>query len=166
MARPRWKRSSICLFALVLLGIGGTMEASGADIPALEKQLINPCPNCGGMPLAGSYCGGATEAKKKIRELAGQGKTDEEILGAFVGQYGAWILATPPREGFTLLAWVLPVVGIVLGGGGLALFLKRARFSPSGRIRPEAERAQDSAPMNDAARDHYREALRRELGEL
>src|SRR5690606_27808972 len=126
----RTARSFLCALAGGLLLIAaGVLDARAADIPALEKRLINPCKNCGGMPLAGSYCGGAMEAKQELRDLAAQGKTDQEILDAFVGKYGTWILATPPRRGFTLLAWILPMLGIVVGGGGLALFLKRARAS-------------------------------------
>jgi len=165
----------------------GTFDARAADIPALERQLINPCENCGGMPLAGSYCGGAMKAKQELRDLAAQGMTDQQILDAFVAKYGTWILATPPRRGFTLLAWILPMLGIVVGGGGLALFLKRARASglqragsgshvhereSSVRDRagkdPSLRTSSKEAPaaMSDAARAQYRDMLRRELGEV
>jgi cytochrome c-type biogenesis protein CcmH/NrfF len=137
------------------------------------------------MPLAGSYCGGAMEAKQELRDLAAQGKTDQEILDAFVAKHGTWILATPPRRGFTLLAWILPMVGIVVGGSGLALFLKRARASGaqpeltgSDQFEPESTgkdrtvkvrsaRASKEAPtaLSEASRAQYREMLRNELGE-
>jgi cytochrome c-type biogenesis protein CcmH len=162
-----WTRLIFGLASCLLL-LAAAIDARGADIPALERQLINPCKNCGGMPLAGSYCGGANQAKQELRDLAAQGKTDEEILAAFVAKHGQWILVTPPRKGFTLLAWILPMVGIVLGGGGLALFLKRARISP-GRahgVQPAPDiAAQAPIPLNDATRAEYREALRRELGD-
>lgn len=155
-------------FASCLLLLAAAIDARGADIPALERQLINPCKNCGGMPLAGSYCGTANQTKQELRDLAAQGKTDEEILAAFVAKHGQWILVTPPRKGFALLAWILPMVGMVLGGGGLALFLKRARISPeladAARSTPDIA-AQPPIPLNDAVRAEYREALRRELGD-
>ena len=180
------RSSFLCALAGALLLIAsGILDARAADIPALEKQIINPCPNCGGMPLAGSYCGGAMEAKQELRDLAAQGKTDQEILDAFVAKHGTWILASPPRRGFTLLAWILPMVGIVVGGGGLALFLKRARASGAQReltgsddferespgkdrtVKDRSARASKEAPipLSDAARAQYRDALRRELGE-
>lgn len=166
----RWLHLGSACASLLLAG--GVMEARGADIAALEAQLINPCPNCGGLPLAGSYCGGAAAAKQELRALAAQGKTDEEILAAFVDKYGQWILATPPRKGFTLLAWILPMLGIVVGGGGLAMFLKRARTAPVREPRAGERNHPQTSPdisrevsLNDAARAHYREVLRRELGE-
>jgi cytochrome c-type biogenesis protein CcmH len=36
--------------------------------------------------------------------------------------YGTRILAAPPRHGFDLLAWVLPIVGLV-GGAAVIAFL-------------------------------------------
>ncbi|MCA9726902.1 MAG: cytochrome c-type biogenesis protein CcmH [Candidatus Eisenbacteria bacterium] len=162
-----WKRNGL----MALLGIGlvlaisaGTCVARAADIPTLEKELINPCPNCGGMPLAGSYCGGAAEAKAKIRTLAAAGKTDQEILDAFVAEYGEWILVTPPRRGFNLMAWFLPLLGIVIGSGGLALFLRRARGGTGNRS--ESPRPPAPEPAADPSRNRYREILRRELGEI
>jgi cytochrome c-type biogenesis protein CcmH/NrfF len=164
----------------------GAIQAHGADIPALEQQLMNPCPNCGGKPLAGSYCGEALTAKQELRDLAAQGRTDQEILDEFVAKYGTWILTTPPRRGFTLLAWILPMLGIVLGGGGLALFLKRARASGLQRSRISSDDLEPDSSLSDrtvgdrsvrapskeaptavseAARAQYREMLRRELGE-
>ncbi|MEZ4648922.1 MAG: cytochrome c-type biogenesis protein CcmH [Candidatus Eisenbacteria bacterium] len=124
LRRGVWTLSVLGALGLVLLS-GNVRADSPADIGQLEKELMNPCENCGGKPLAGSYCGGASAAKEELREMAQAGMSHDQIIGAFVAKYGEWILAVPERSGFNLFAWVLPVVGMVLGGGGLALFLKR-----------------------------------------
>ena len=116
------------LYSLGPLGVGDA-HASQVDIGQLERELMNPCENCGGKPLAGSYCGGASSAKKELREMADSGMTHDEIVDAFVARYGEWILAVPERTGFNLFAWILPVAGMVVGGGGLALFLRRTNES-------------------------------------
>ena len=41
-----------------------------------------------------------------------QGLTKQEIKDRLVDQYGPKILAAPPKEGFDLLAWVLPLVAL------------------------------------------------------
>ena len=119
-----WMLSLVVMFSLALTQ-SSVRADQPADIGQLEKELMNPCENCGGKPLAGSYCGGASAAKEELREMADAGMSHDQIINAFVAKYGEWILAVPERSGFNLFAWILPVVGMVLGGGGLALFLKR-----------------------------------------
>ena len=47
------------------------------------------------------------------------GESPEAIKAYFVERYGEWILLAPKREGFNLLVWVLPFLG--MGGGVLGL---------------------------------------------
>ena len=42
-----------------------------------------------------------------------------------MAQFGEEVLAAPPREGFNLLAWVLPLAGGLLAAAGLALAARR-----------------------------------------
>ena len=62
---------------------------------------------------------GNPDMEGKIRELAAEGKSREEIVDHFVGIYGERILAVPVARGFNLMVWVAPV--IVLGLGTLVL---------------------------------------------
>jgi len=39
-----------------------------------------------------------------------EGETDEQILQAFVQEYGTQVYTEPPKSGFSLVAWVLPSV--------------------------------------------------------
>lgn len=143
VSRPR--RLAPILHGLLVAAwfwVAGSAGATVADLPQLERELMNPCENCGGKPLAGSYCGGASEAKAELREMVAAGMSHEEIKSAFVAKYGEWILAVPERSGFNLFAWILPVVGIVVGGGGLALFLRRTN-----QARSRAGSTPDRAPF-------------------
>lgn len=130
------------VLVLFLVGPGTEVaKASQVDIGQLERELMNPCENCGGKPLAGSYCGGAAKAKEELRQMVDKGMGHDEIVDAFVAEYGEWILAVPDKEGFNLFAWILPIVGMMAGGGGLALFLRRtneARRGAGGESAPVA----------------------------
>ena len=60
-------------------------------------------------------CGSATPLRTEIGELLKQGKTEKEIVDAFVTRYGKVILAAPTTQGFDLAAWTLPFVMLLLG---------------------------------------------------
>ena len=57
----------------------------------------------------------ALPALREIDDLLKQGKTDEQILQAFAQEYGSGVYAEPPKSGFSLVAWVMPTVYLVLG---------------------------------------------------
>jgi cytochrome c-type biogenesis protein CcmH len=82
----------------------------------LENQLM--CPICSGETLAQSDSAPAQRIKLHIQQRIAQGWTRSEIINEEVDIWGTRILAAPPRHGWNLLAWVLPLVGI-LGGAGV-----------------------------------------------
>ncbi len=58
------------------------------------------------------------------QEIAG-GQSESQIIQSFVGQYGEQVLASPPKRGFNLVAWVLPFVAILAGGGIIYMVIKK-----------------------------------------
>jgi cytochrome c-type biogenesis protein CcmH len=68
-----------------------------------------------------------------IRQRIAAGDTKSEIKAALVEQFGESVLAAPPKKGFNLLAWVLPLAGAALALALLAFAL--VRWS---RARPDA----------------------------
>ncbi len=48
-----------------------------------------------------------------ISNKIAEGQTDLEILNYFEYRYGTEILANPPKEGFNLIVWILPILGII-----------------------------------------------------
>jgi cytochrome c-type biogenesis protein CcmH len=84
-----------------------------------------------------------------------QGKAQEEILQAYVAQYGERILARPTKEGFHLLAWILPFVALVVGGLALWRFLHR-----------QAGPAKATTSITAEASDPYAQRMAVELKEL
>ncbi|HEY6149286.1 MAG TPA: cytochrome c-type biogenesis protein CcmH [Gaiellaceae bacterium] len=86
----------------------------------LENQLM--CPVCQGETLAQSDTAAAAQIKRHIQQRIRQGWTRSQIKRELTAEYGTRILAAPPRQGWNLLAWVLPLVGI-LGGAAVIGFL-------------------------------------------
>jgi cytochrome c-type biogenesis protein CcmH len=118
----------------------------------LEGEVM--CPVCG-TTLSQSDSPAAERIKQNIRAAIARGDTKSEIENELVRNYGEQILAAPPKHGFNLLAWVLPLVGIVLGAvmlGVAAWHWSRGRAPSSvvaassngrGPVDPELERRLD-----------------------
>jgi cytochrome c-type biogenesis protein CcmH len=83
------------------------------EAKAIEGMLIAPC--CWRQPVAVHYSPKADEIRSTIREMLRSGQSRQEILNSFVTEYGDKILAKPPARGFNLLAYLLPVLFLVLG---------------------------------------------------
>ena len=118
----------------------------------LEAELM--CPACD-TTLEQSNSPIANEMRRFIRARIAAGDSESEIKRKLAAQFGDAILAAPPREGFGLLAWVLPLAAIAVAGAALAVGawkwsrLRRdgddAGASDGPRLAPEAERLVDDA---------------------
>lgn len=111
----------------------------------LEGEVM--CPVCG-TTLDQSNSPAAAQIKRVIARRIVAGDTKSEIKDRLVGEYGEAILAAPRRRGFGLLAWWVPIAGILAAGalvGFGAWRWSRARErEPEGpRLDPALERRLD-----------------------
>ena len=96
--------------ALALLVVAPASASEQKPTPAeLESELI--CPVCE-TTLDSSDAPVARLMKARIRERIAAGDTKSEIKAYFVDQFGTGVLAVPPRRGFGLVAWLLPLAGV------------------------------------------------------
>jgi cytochrome c-type biogenesis protein CcmH len=78
----------------------------------LEGELV--CPTCK-TTLDQSSAPIAMRMKQFVRTRIAAGDTKSEIKDQLVTQFGKGVLAAPERTGFDLLAWVLPIAGLLAG---------------------------------------------------
>jgi cytochrome c-type biogenesis protein CcmH len=78
----------------------------------LEGEVM--CPVCG-TTLDQSNSPAAEQIKRVIARRIAAGDTKSEIENQLVAEYGEAILAAPRHKGWGLLAWWLPIAGIVAG---------------------------------------------------
>jgi cytochrome c-type biogenesis protein CcmH len=90
----------------------------------LEGEVM--CPVCN-TTLDQSSSPAARQIEAFISARIAAGDSKSEIKDKLVAEYGPQILAAPPKKGFDLLAWLLPIVGLV--GGALVLGLLAWRWS-------------------------------------
>ena len=76
-------------------------------------------------------CGTAKMMLGEIDQHIAKGETDEQILQAFVREYGPRVYTEPPKSGFSLVAWVLPSVYLFAGAGVVIFVIARWRKRPS-----------------------------------
>jgi cytochrome c-type biogenesis protein CcmH len=147
-------RAGLIVALLLALAAAGTAAASEQhpNLPELERELI--CPTCH-ESLAVSNSPIADRMRAFIRARIAAGDTKSEIKSKLVDQFGESVLAAPPKRGFNLLVWLLPLVCLGIGGAALAVLARRwsrareepARAGPSGNGRapldPELERRLD-----------------------
>ena len=120
-------------------------EGDRASLADLEGEVM--CPVCNTtLDQSSSPAARQIEAFIKVRIAAGDSKN--EIKDKLVAEYGPQILAAPPKKGFNLLAWLLPIA--LLLGGALVLGLLAWRWShtrepgpPAAQLSPALERRVD-----------------------
>lgn len=117
---------------LLLVGIGPVVAQ--APDPALEEKMYQiadqlNCPICQGQRLSECPIQVCQEMRAEIVQRLREGQQESEIIQAFVDRYGKQVLNQPPAEGFHLLAWVIPFIGLaavlVTGGWVLRMWLRR-----------------------------------------
>jgi cytochrome c-type biogenesis protein CcmH len=95
-----------------------------ASLADLEGEVM--CPVCH-TTLDQSSSPLARRIKAFISRRIAAGDSKSQIKDRLVVEWGPGILAAPPKKGFDLLAWLLPIVGVL--GGGLALAALTWRWS-------------------------------------
>ena len=148
-------RPLVVVFALAALAVAPAARASEQHPTMNELENEVMCPVCN-TTLAQSDSDAARAIKRVIRNEIAAGWTKSRIENDLVRQYGESILAAPPKHGFDLLAWLLPLVGGAIAAallGAAAWRWSRTRAdepplpatSPNGRGRldPSLERRLD-----------------------
>jgi cytochrome c-type biogenesis protein CcmH len=127
------RRASVLALVTVaaLLAFPAAAQAcNGWSEPDMETQLM--CPTCHQV-LAYSQSAIASEIRNHLFTWCSAGVTSGQVKHRLIAQFGNEILAAPPKSGFDLLAWLIPGV-VILGGGGaaglLALHWTRGRRGP------------------------------------
>lgn len=88
----------------------------------LGQRLKCMCGGCGDTASSCNHTGGAFSgpcdtAKGMLKEASDRisaGSSDDLVLQSFVQEYGPTVLIEPPKAGFNLLAWIMPIVMPIL----------------------------------------------------
>jgi cytochrome c-type biogenesis protein CcmH len=114
-------------WSLFLTPVYAEPESPHAVAAAVADEINSPF--CPGRLLRDCPSGAATDLKRTIEVLAQQGHTKAEIIDELVKRYGDPINPVPSFRGIGILAWIGPIVFLVLGGAVLGIKLVRSMQS-------------------------------------
>ena len=152
------KGTQALLLAVAVCFTLGASSGSGTRIDRLSHHLM--C-ECGCAQLLGECDhAGCPDRDKELAELStaiNSGKNDQQIMDAFVAEYGMVVLAAPPKQGFDLVAWIAPFAVFLAALLGTILLV---RHWTVGKQQLAAQAAVANTPEMNALKDK----IRRETG--
>ncbi len=148
--------SSIWLYALLISPSRQTLDQRVHDVASQLKCLV-----CQGESVADSPAMLSLQMRGIIRQQLQSGKSEQEVIQYFVSRYGDRILLSPPMQGLTLLAWIVPIA-LMIGGILLVFFVLRSWQSHAGKEPDDADRT-DSANIDDQELAYYQQQVDQEL---
>ena len=121
--RPRWTRA-LASFAL-LAGLSLPLLASGEEEWGYELSHDLMSPFCPGRTLAACSSPEAAELRDWIIEQEVAGREEAAVREQLYTEYGDVLRSAPLASGGGEWAYVIPVVGFLLGGAIVFFFLRR-----------------------------------------
>lgn len=122
-------------------GLTSAQAARAEDLGKRMKCMCGGCDDAAGMCThsGGNFAGPCDTAKAELKEISddvAKGLSDDQIEQAFVQEYGPTVLIEPPKKGFDLLAWALPVAlpifAVLLVWGLVTRWRERSALAPAG----------------------------------
>ena len=155
----------VLLFSGVAHAQEPTKEVTDDDVNRVARELY--CPICDNIPLDACETQACDDWRELIREKLAAGQSDREIIEYFADVYGERVRATPSTQDLSLVVWILPLVGIVVGAVYLVWLLQRwlARGAED-ESAPAPISLPDDESADEPGEDDYRARLERELREL
>lgn len=131
--RTRWRRwlpwALLVAVAIAALAIGTHRSSTPASLDSRVTHIASEvrCPVCEGQSAAQSGSAASIQIRDQIRQELSAGESEGQILAGLVRAYGPSILEKPQATGVGLVVWVLPVLALLGGAGGLVIAFRRWR---------------------------------------
>ena len=94
----------------------------------LTKELR--CPKCQNQDIADSNAPIATDLRREIFRMLGEGKDNQQIIDFMVDRYGDFVRYKPALTGKTALLWFGPAGLLLAGVVVMAVIVRRRRVAP------------------------------------
>ena len=147
---------SIWFYVFLISPPQQTLDQRVHDVASQLKCLV-----CQGESVADSPATLSQQMRGIIRQQLQSGKSEQEVIQYFVSRYGDRILLSPPWQGLTLLAWLVPIV-LMLGGILILVFVLRNWHAQASKELLEYDAA-ELEDMNQSEMEYYQKQVEQEL---
>jgi cytochrome c-type biogenesis protein CcmH len=137
---------------IAVLAFGVSAAGAAAATPQTSLSEISGevmCPVCGTL-LELAESPQAQREKAFIERLVDEGKSKQQIKDALVSEYGNEVLALPRDSGFSLSAYVVPIVAFAIAA--IALAFGVAKWRRASGSRDDGPPVADGPSPEDSAR--------------
>ncbi len=150
----------------VLAAIWSFVFLSSPRNSTLDQQVQDvasqlKCPVCQGESVDSSPALIAQQMRAVIRQQLQSGKSEQEVIAYFVDRYGQQIAWSPPWQGFTILAWLVPIALLLIGG--FLLFFTLHDWRTNSRLDAATDDNAELANIDEDELEDYRKQLEQEL---
>ena len=120
-----WAFLGVVLVVVLGFVVVGSQPSQSAAARANRLAHELRCPQCESQSVADSQSPSSVAIRADIKRRIAAGESDGEIRAAYVAIYTQYILLSPDSHGIGIIVWGAPVAALIIGGGGLALALRR-----------------------------------------
>ena len=117
--------SGLLLALFIVANAHAQTTVTDDEVNAVSSGLY--CPVCESTPLDVCPTQACRDWRELIRDQLASGMTQEEIHDYFALQYGDQVLAEPPRRGFSLVVWLLPLLAVPAGAIIFGRYIRKIR---------------------------------------
>jgi cytochrome c-type biogenesis protein CcmH/NrfF len=154
--------SSVAKLLVLLLALAGlalaqtASEKPNTDVRRVGQRLACKCGCKDSVATCAMLeCGFSKPAKERIARMQAAGYSDQQIIDAFVRDYGPGIYLAQP----SIFGWSVPYVAATLGLVAIWFFIKKYRKpKPLVEIGP--------ATLDDPALEKYKDQIEKDLANL
>ena len=161
---PLWTALGAVLVVFLVIG-SGVLSSSPptAAQRAYAIESVVRCPSCEDLSVAASSAPTAVTVRATVRQLIAEGRTDPQIEDYLVARYGSSIVLDPPASGWSLLVWLLPLLGgaAALVMLGVVLVRRRTAVSPDA----PAPAGRGAVPLDPVRFEERRQFLTQSLAD-
>jgi cytochrome c-type biogenesis protein CcmH len=108
------------------------------------SQVLTQCNHVG--------CSTSASMLKELNQWLGGGDSETTITQKFVLEFGTKVYAEPPKSGFSLVAWAMPSVYLLIGTVLVVFVISRWRKRPVQQVAPAGNAPQISPELLARAR--------------
>ena len=134
--------------------------ATPTQIKEIAKDLVCLCGTCNRESLSTCLCNYGVAQRDKIGQEIDIGKTNNEIIQGFTLEFGDVVLASPRAEGVNLLAWIIPIVAVLLGAIILRLFVIRRVDTSTPDLDEVGNTLSSESPLDDKQQKRLQNELK------